>query len=74
MDKLLEILKEVNDNIDYENESQLIDDEIIDSVDLTGIIAELEDAFNIEVGMEDIIPENFNNIEAMWEMIQRLQK
>lgn len=73
MDTLINILKEVNDNIDYENEGALIDDELIDSVDLTGIIAEIEDAFDIEIGMEEIIPENFNSVESMWAMIQRLK-
>jgi len=73
MEKILEILNEINDSIDYENEDALIDDELIDSVDLTGLISELEDAFDVEIGMEEIIPENFNSVEAMWEMIQRLR-
>ncbi len=73
MDKILEILNEINDSIDYENEDALIDDELIDSVDLTGLISELEDAFDVEIGMEEIIPENFNSVEAMWDMIQRLR-
>ena len=73
MDRLLEILREINDNIDYENEDALIDDELIDSVDLTGIIAELEDEYDIEVGMEEITPENFNNIDAIWKMVKRLK-
>lgn len=72
MDRLLEILSEIKDDIDFQNEDALIDDELIDSVELTAIISEIEDAFDIEIGMEDIIPENFNNIEAMWDMIKRL--
>ena len=73
MEQLLEILKEMNDTIDYESEKALIDGEIIDSLDLMELISEMEEAFDITIEMEDIIPENFNSAEAMWELITRLQ-
>ena len=73
MEQLLDILKEMNDTIDYESEKALIDGEIIDSLDLMELISEMEEAFDITIEMEDIIPENFNSAEAMWELITRLQ-
>ena len=73
MEQLLEILKEMNDTIDFETETALIDGEIIDSLDLMELISEMEEAFDITIEMEDIIPENFNSAEAMWELITRLQ-
>ena len=36
-------------------------------------VGELNDAFDIDITPVDIVPENFNSAEAMWEMIQRLQ-
>lgn len=73
MKQLLDILREMNDTIDYESEKSLIDGEIIDSLDLMELISEMEEAFDITIEMEDIIPENFNSAEAMWELITRLQ-
>ena len=73
MEQLLEILKEMNDTIDFETEKALIDGEIIDSLDLMELISEMEEAFDITIEMEDIIPENFNSADAMWELITRLQ-
>lgn len=73
MEQLLAILNEMNDTIDYESEKALIDGEIIDSLDLMELISEMEDAFDVTIEMEDIIPENFNSAEAMWELITRLQ-
>ncbi len=73
MEQLLEILREVDDTVDYEMEKSLIDGEIIDSLDLMELISEMEEAFEIEIEMEDIIPENFNSAEAMWALITRLQ-
>lgn len=72
MEELLEALKRVNSKIDYEASDKLITDKIIDSIDMTSILAELEDTFDIEIDMEYITPENFNSVEAMWEMIQEL--
>ena len=56
MDQLMDILTEVNSDVDYE----------------TSIVGELNDTFDIEITPVDIVPENFNSAEAMWEMIQRL--
>lgn len=74
MDELLRILSEIKEGVDFETEDALVDDEIIDSLDLTAIISELEDAFDIEIGMEEVTPENFNSAKAMWDMIERLSK
>jgi len=73
MDKLLKILSEMNDTVDFAAQKAIIDDEIITSLDLMELISELEEAFDITIEMEDIVPENFNTVEAMWEMITRLQ-
>lgn len=72
MEELLEALKRVNPNIDYENEKALVTDKLIDSIDMTSILAELEDTFDIEIDMEYIVPKNFDSLEAMWSMVQEL--
>ena len=43
------------------------------SFDIVSLVGELNDAFDIDITPVDIVPENFNSAEAMWEMIQRLQ-
>lgn len=73
MNELIEALKRVNPKIDYENETGLITDKIIDSIDMTSILAELEETFDIEIDMEYLIPENFDSVQAMWDMIQELR-
>ena len=73
MEKLLEILNEVNADVDFENCESLIDDGILDSFDIVSIVGELNDAFDVEISPVDIIPANFNSAKAMWTMIERLQ-
>ena len=73
MDQLMEILTEVNADVDFETCDTLIDDGILDSFDIVSIVGELNDTFDIDITPADIVQENFNSAEAMWDMIQRLQ-
>lgn len=74
MEKLMEILEEIQPSINYETETRLIDDGHLDSMSILSLVAELEDAFNIEITPIDLVPVNFNSAAAMWNMIQRLQE
>lgn len=74
MKKLMEILMELDDSIDWENETALIDERILDSFGVISLISELEEQFDIEIEASEIIPQNLNSADAMWKMIQRLQK
>ena len=74
METLLEILNDIDDTVDWENETALIDDRILDSFGVISLISELEDQFEVEIDASEIIPANFNSAKAMWKMIQRLQE
>ena len=58
---------EVNENTD------IINDLGADSLDVVDLVMTLEDEFDIEISPAEIIPENFNSAEALWEMVQKLQ-
>ena len=73
MDKLLEILKEIRPDVDFENETELIDDGILDSFDVVSIISEIDDAFGVQIRINELDPENFNSPEAIWTLIQKLK-
>ena len=74
METLLEILNDIDDTVNWEDETALIDDRILDSCGVISLISELEDQFEIEIDESEIVPENFNSADAMWKMIQRLQE
>ncbi len=73
MEKLIEILEDIQPDADYENCTTLIDDGILESFAILSIVGELEDEFDISITPAEIIPENFNSAKALWEMVQRLQ-
>ncbi len=74
MEQLLTILKNINSTLNYETETRLIDDGLLDSFSILSLVSELEDEFVIEITPVDLVPVNFNSAEAMWNMIQRLQE
>ena len=74
MEKLLEILQNVRPDVDFKNEKSLIDDGILDSFDVVSIISELDDEFGVQVRIAELDPENFNSVEAIWNLIQALKK
>ena len=74
MEELLSILREIHPDVDFETCNTLIDDQILDSIDIVTLVAEISDAFDVEVPPEALVPENFNSAKALWEMIQRLDE
>ncbi len=73
MDEIISILEEVRPDLDFAAEKALIDDGILDSFDIITIVGEFNDAFDIEINVADLLPENFNSAEAMWELVQKLK-
>ena len=71
--QIIEILSEICPGIDFETETALIDDGLIDSLDIVAVVTELMEAFDVELGADDPTPENFNSVEAIEELIESKQ-
>ncbi len=71
--QIIEILNEICPGIDFETETALIDDGLIDSLDIVAVVTELMEAFDVELGVDDLTPENFNSVEAIEELIESKQ-
>lgn len=73
MDTIIEILKGLHPEVDYENETGLIDKRILDSFDIVTLVGELMDEFDVEIGAEHMVPENFNSAEAILKLVESLE-
>ena len=69
-EQLLQILTKAVPGVDFETETALVDDEILESLDIVTIVSEIKDAFEVEISVDDLVPENFNSVEAMLALIQ----
>lgn len=72
MEKVIGILQEIKEGIDYNRCTTLIDDGIFDSFDIIQTINGLNDEFDIDIPATEIIPENFNSAKTLWDMVERL--
>lgn len=73
MDELMQILTENCPDTDFELEDRLIDDDVLDSLELVVLVGAINDAFDVSITAEELTPENFNSVEAIYALIQRLK-
>ena len=73
MEQLMELLRDLRPDVDFERETALIDDGILSSFDITSLVNELMEEFDVEMDIADLEPENFNSAEDIWELIQSLR-
>lgn len=73
-EEIMEILTELRPDVEFENEKKLIDDGILDSFDIVSLVGELNDTFDVSINVQDLLPENFNCVDAMVELIENLQE
>lgn len=74
MEELLELLKNIKPQVNFEGNVHLIDNEELDSFDIVSIVAAIDEEFDVQIGAGDIVPENFNSVEAMYALIQKLEE
>ena len=74
MERLIRILSELPDDVDFSSETHLIDNGILDSLDIVTLITEINDEFDVSIPAEEIIPENFNSANAIMALINKLDE
>lgn len=70
---IIGILQDLHEDVDFENETRLIDGKILDSFDIVTLISELSNEFDVTIPADKIVPENFNSAVALANMIAELE-
>ncbi|MBP8989318.1 MAG: acyl carrier protein [Clostridia bacterium] len=73
MDSLIEILSSLHPDIDFTTATGLIEDGILDSFDIITLVAEIDDVFDVQIPAEELVPENFNTAQDLYNLIKRLE-
>jgi len=74
METLIRILKSMHPEVDFLAEDDLIGNGVLDSLDIVTLITEINSEFDISIPAEEIMPENFNSVKAIYDLICRLEE
>lgn len=73
MEELLEILQKIKPGVDFKNETGLIEKRILDSMSIVRLVQAINEEFDIEITVSDLVPENFDSVSTMMALIERLE-
>lgn len=73
-EKLLSLLEDIRPDVDFQSETKLIDDGILDSFDIISIVQSVGESFGVEIDVDDLESENFNSADAILDLIEKLKR
>ena len=72
--KIIQILKEIRPEFEFEGVENFFDEGMLDSFDLMTLVATLDERFAIKIDGTDILPENFANVDAIAALVEKSPK
>ena len=72
-EQIVNILKEIKPNKSLEGVTDIVESNYLDSFEIMNLIMMLTETFGIDIDFEEITAENFNSIDAMVAMVERLK-
>ena len=72
MEALLNILKDLHPEVDFDTETKLVDNQILDSFDIVTIVAEIDAEYDVQIPAEELVPVNFNSAAALYALVEKL--
>lgn len=70
---VIEILASIRPDVDFESTEGLVSGGILESFDLVSLISELSDEFSVTISAKELVPENFDSVDAIVKMIESLR-
>lgn len=71
MEKLVDILKEIRPEFEWEHAENIIGNGMLDSFDIILLVTELDSVYGISVDGSDIVQENFNSLESISNLVRK---
>lgn len=71
MNDVLTILQSIRPESDFSASQDFLGDGLLDSFDMTLLVAELDQHYGISIDGADIVPEHFANLEAIMTLLSK---
>lgn len=72
MKEIIAILENLKPGINFLEAEDLIEQHILESMEILQLVSDLDDAFDIEITLPYIKPENFKSVETIYTMVQKI--
>lgn len=69
---VVKTILEIDDDRDIDENTKLLEEEILDSVSILYLVTELEDEYMINIPVEDIIESNFKDLNCISRYVMSL--
>ena len=63
--KIMNIIKEINEEIEIDESTLLLEEEVLDSVSMLYLVTELENEYKIQIPLDAVTEDNFKNIDSI---------
>ena len=73
-EKIYLILSQIRSEFNFRESNNFVEDGYLDSFDIVTLVSEIENQFDVMIDGMDIIPENFENVEAICTLINKSEK
>ena len=74
MEALLQILNQLHPDVDFSSVDDLYEEGVLDSLDMVRLVTEIGMEFDVQIPPEELIPENFQNVNTILALIERLDE
>ncbi len=71
MEKLKNLIHKIKPEIDFMATRDYIQTGILDSFDIILLVSGIDEIYNISISGFDIVPENFTNLETIYNLIAK---
>ena len=68
-EKLLEILNDIKPDVEFEGITDLSSGQVLKSFDIMVLIGEIAEEFDVDIPVEEVLPENFESVDSILELI-----
>ena len=74
METLLQILNGLHPDVDFMQVDDLYEEGVLDSLDMVRLVTEIANEFDVRIPAEALVPENFQNVNTIMALIERLDE
>lgn len=71
-EQIIAILENMKPGVDFEKQTRMIEDHVLESMEILQLVSDLSDEFDIEITVMHIKPEHFQSVEAICDLVEQI--